>query len=85
MGLHRKSFDKKKIYYLLKYHLYLTFFKRKIQGCSSIEYFKYDENKRTMKEKINHYGYSNLLIGRYAWYFFSIVTIKNSNLKFLKK
>ena len=38
-----------------------------------------------MKEKINHYGYSNLLIGRYAWYFFSIVTIKNSNLKFLEK
>ena len=87
MGLHRKSILIKKKYILSPEipFIFNLLEKGKIQGCSSIEYFKYDENKRTMKEKINHYGYSNLLIGRYAWYFFSIVIIKNSNLKFFEK
>ena len=87
MGLHRSSILVKKRYIMSPEipFIFNLLLNGKIQGCPSIKYFKYNQIERTMKEKIQHYKYKNLIFGRFAWYFISIIEILKSDLKINEK
>ncbi len=87
-GLHRKCIIQK-LKYVMSQEIPFTFnllVKGKIEGCSTISYFKnVHEKKRSIKEIIEHYKYRNTIIRKYSWYLISINELMKSNVNFIQK